>query len=85
MVHTMEGENRRRTYKQNFKKASCDTRLKKKQYFPSSILKESRYIQLGFAKALHGENTEGVYTLKTPGSDLTRKGSHLARPISGLD
>ena len=25
------------------------------------------------------------YTLKTPGSDLTRKGSHGARPISGSD
>ena len=25
------------------------------------------------------------HTLKTPGSDLTRKGSHLARPISGSD
>ena len=25
------------------------------------------------------------YTLKTPGSDLTRKGSHLAIPISGSD
>ena len=26
-----------------------------------------------------------VYTLKTPRSDLTRKGSHLARPIPGSD
>ena len=25
------------------------------------------------------------YTLNTPGSDLTQKGSHLARPISGSD